>query len=64
MRLLGKQEVCELTDRSFQCLWNWMRAGKFPRALDLHGRPVWRASDIAAWIETLKQRRFKGDDDA
>jgi predicted DNA-binding transcriptional regulator AlpA len=61
LRLLDKAEVTRLVGRSFQCLWLWMQAGKFPRALDLHGRPVWRASDIAAWIEALPQRRFKGD---
>jgi predicted DNA-binding transcriptional regulator AlpA len=61
LRLLTKRDVCELVGRSYQCLWLWMRNGKFPRALDLHGRPVWRASDIKDWIAALPQRRFKGD---
>jgi predicted DNA-binding transcriptional regulator AlpA len=39
-----------------------MRSNRFPNALDLYGRPVWRAADIAQWIERLSQRRYKDPD--
>jgi predicted DNA-binding transcriptional regulator AlpA len=64
VRLLTKAEVLERVGRTFPTIWAWMRAGKFPRARDLGGRPAWVESEVEAWIAALPIRRFKGDDDA
>jgi predicted DNA-binding transcriptional regulator AlpA len=39
-RLLSKAEVIDRTGKSFVTIWTWMRAGKFPRDCDAHGRPA------------------------
>jgi prophage regulatory protein len=64
IRLLSKAEVLERVGRTFPTIWAWMRAGKFPRARDLGGRPAWLESEVEAWIAALPIRRFKGDDAA
>jgi predicted DNA-binding transcriptional regulator AlpA len=60
-RLLSKLEVVDRVGKSFVTIWQWMQDGKFPRARDAHGRPVWLASEIDAWMKQLPIRRFKGD---
>jgi predicted DNA-binding transcriptional regulator AlpA len=60
-RLLSKSEVCDRVGRTYPTIWAWMRAGKFPRARDLRGRPAWIAAKIEAWIAQLPLRRIKGD---
>jgi predicted DNA-binding transcriptional regulator AlpA len=62
-RLLSKAEIVELTGRSYPTLWAWMQAGKFPRARDLHGRPVWVQREIQAFLASLPIKRIKGDAD-
>jgi predicted DNA-binding transcriptional regulator AlpA len=63
-RFVDKAEVCDRVGRSFVTLWTWMQQGKFPRARDLHGRPVWIEAEIDAWMQALPVRRLKGDSDA
>jgi predicted DNA-binding transcriptional regulator AlpA len=63
-RLLSKAEVCDRVGRTFVTLWQWMQKGKFPRARDVHGRPMWIESEVDAWIGSLPMRRLKGDNDA
>jgi len=60
-RLLNKAEVITITGRSFPTLWDWMRRGKFPRARDANGHPVWLASEVNEWVKALPVRKFKGD---
>lgn len=33
-------------------LWRRVRAGTFPRPIDIGNRYVWRASDIQAWLDS------------
>jgi predicted DNA-binding transcriptional regulator AlpA len=64
-RLLGKEQICELTGRSFPTIWAWMRAGKFPRARVLAGRSsVWLQSEVNEWMKTLPLRPYRPDDAA
>jgi predicted DNA-binding transcriptional regulator AlpA len=60
-RVLNRRDVIELTGFSYVTLWKWMREGKFPRALDLNGHPVWRSQDIDRFLADLPIRKFKGD---
>jgi predicted DNA-binding transcriptional regulator AlpA len=60
-RLLDKAEVIAITGRSFVTLWDWMRRGKFPRARDANGHPVWLQSEVNEWVKALPVRKFKGD---
>jgi predicted DNA-binding transcriptional regulator AlpA len=50
-RLVGKDEILVRTNVSFPTIWMWMRAGKFPRAREVNGRPMWLESEVSAWIE-------------
>jgi predicted DNA-binding transcriptional regulator AlpA len=35
--------------------WSGIAAGKYPKAVRVYGRSLWRASDIAALLERLGQ---------
>jgi predicted DNA-binding transcriptional regulator AlpA len=63
-RLLSRLEVCERTGKTYPTIWAWMRAGKFPRARDLNGRPAWLESEINAWISSLPVKKFLGEHEA
>jgi predicted DNA-binding transcriptional regulator AlpA len=61
IRLLSKAEVVRKVGRSFPTIWRWMRDGRFPRALDLNGRPVWIEAVVDQAILALPIRELKGD---
>ena len=61
VRLLGKPEVIAIANASFPTIWEWMRAGKFPRARIVGGRSMWRSDDIDKWLAELPVRALKGD---
>ena len=64
MRVLSKTEVMDRVDATYSSIWDWMRAGKFPRARALGGKTVWIKSEIDAWIAALPKRPLKGDEEA
>jgi predicted DNA-binding transcriptional regulator AlpA len=49
----GPVPVLERVGRTFPTIWAWMRAGKFPRARDLGGRPAWIEREMDEWIASL-----------
>jgi len=63
-RLLLRAEVAELLGISVVSLWQWERSGRLPRALNLHGKPVWRSDVIEQFVASLPVRKLKGDADA
>ena len=62
LRLLSKREVLDIVGISYPTLWDWMRAGKFPRSREVGGRSMWRSDEIDEWIAALPVRKLKGDD--
>jgi predicted DNA-binding transcriptional regulator AlpA len=65
IRLLSRTEVAELLGVSYVCIWQWMRAGKFPLGRSIggygpHGRVFWIASEIEDWIQSRPKRIPKG----
>jgi predicted DNA-binding transcriptional regulator AlpA len=65
-RLLSKSEVLHITGASYQSIWKWMRAGKFPRSrIAGAGRDgsksVWLSTEIEEWLSQLPVRPLKGD---
>jgi|SRR6516162_531728 predicted DNA-binding transcriptional regulator AlpA len=62
-RLLSKEQVCELTGRSFPTIWSWMKRGMFPCARVLAGRSsVWLASEVQTWMRQLPLRNYRSDE--
>ena len=52
-RLLRRPEVEKLTGLSRASIYRLMRSGRFPASVKVSDTAVrWRASDIAAWIES------------
>jgi predicted DNA-binding transcriptional regulator AlpA len=62
--LLDHHQVVALVGFSYQTIWAWMRAGKFPRSR-AHGggscKSVWLRTEIEQWLANLPVRRLKGD---
>ena len=53
--ILRKPEVLKLTGISSSQLYRSIRAGKFPRPLQLGTQARgWRSSEISAWLASLK----------
>jgi predicted DNA-binding transcriptional regulator AlpA len=63
VRLLDKAEILAITNVTFPTIWAWMRASppKFPRALVVGGKSMWRSDEIDAWLAALPVRALKGD---
>jgi predicted DNA-binding transcriptional regulator AlpA len=64
VRLLDRTEILQITGKAFPTIWEWMRAGKFPRSRMTGGsksKSVWLSNEIDAWIAGLKVRPLKGD---
>src|SRR5262245_58581913 len=60
-RLLSASEVAELLGISRVSLWQWTVDGKFPKARDLNGHPVWRSNEVQQFLDRLPLRRTKAD---
>ncbi|MCW5686553.1 MAG: AlpA family phage regulatory protein [Pseudolabrys sp.] len=58
-RLLSRKEICAFLGVSYTTVWSWMRAGKFPRSIDLNGIPKWRESDVRRAVDACPERRLK-----
>jgi predicted DNA-binding transcriptional regulator AlpA len=61
-RLLDKAQVCAIANVSFPTLWQWMRAGQFPRSRVVGGKSMWLSTEVDAWMAALPLRPLKGDD--
>lgn len=62
VRLISKPEVCDRVGVTFPTIWKWMREGKFPRSRELGGKAAWIEAEVEAWIASLPERQYKGDD--
>lgn len=61
-KILPKAEVCDLVGVSYQSLWNWMRADKFPRSITVGpGKIGWYETEVAEWIAARPRTVLKGD---
>jgi predicted DNA-binding transcriptional regulator AlpA len=61
VRLMPKREVLAIAGCSYPTLWEWMRAGKFPRSREVVGKSMWLSTEVEQWITQLPRRRLKGD---
>jgi predicted DNA-binding transcriptional regulator AlpA len=54
-----RKEVAEIIDRTWPCIWQWIREGKFPKPHMHGGRPIWLKSDIDAYFASLPECIYK-----
>jgi predicted DNA-binding transcriptional regulator AlpA len=63
-RLLSKEEVLDITGCSYASIYHWMKAGRFPLAIELgarHGRSAkiaWHQHEIEEWIASRPRREL------
>lgn len=61
-RLLDRSEVLKLVPVSYPTLWEWMRTGRFPRALRIGEQKLaWREDEIRDWINSRPRQELKGE---
>ncbi len=61
-RLLRRRQVEEITGMSRSTIYKMMQSGEFPRPVRIGPSAVrWRASDIAAWVESRPVARGEFD---
>ena len=64
-RLLNRIEVLEIVPLSYPTIWLRMRAGTFPRSVQIgegqFGRVAWWESEIEEWLKTRPRTVLKGD---
>jgi predicted DNA-binding transcriptional regulator AlpA len=64
-KYLNKRDTLErIGGWTYQTVWQWMRAGKFPRSFLIGGRVFWLESEVLDWMETQLRQRLKGDEAA
>jgi len=60
-RLISKAEGMNIVGLSFPTIWEWMRLGKFPRSRVCGARVKWIEAEVIAWVNSLPERKLKGD---
>jgi predicted DNA-binding transcriptional regulator AlpA len=61
-KIISRRVLLERVPLSYAKIWMLMRAGKFPRPLEIDRRSVWVESEVQDWIDELSdRRRLKGD---
>jgi len=60
-RLLSRRQLLERVPLSYTSIWLRMRAGTFPRSVDMGGKPAWFEHEIDAWMASLPPMKFKGE---
>ena len=65
-KLLSKLEVMQLVGVSAPTLWQWMRAGRFPRSVrlqsnDRYGKCARHEEEVAEWIANRPRTVLLGD---
>ena len=64
VRLLSRVEVTDLIGISYVCLWQWIKAGRFPAGRSLgdgpRGSVRWDGDEVYAWIKSRARRMPKG----
>jgi predicted DNA-binding transcriptional regulator AlpA len=63
-RLIFKSELLRLIGVSYGSIFSWMRAGKFPLAIEIGpgGRSckiAWIRTEVEEWLATRPRRRMK-----
>jgi predicted DNA-binding transcriptional regulator AlpA len=58
-RLIDKNQLRERVPLSFPTIWTMMREGRFPAARIVGGKSMWLESEVAAWIASRPQRKYK-----
>jgi predicted DNA-binding transcriptional regulator AlpA len=59
VKFLSKAEVAELIGFTTVTVWKWICAGNFPRGLEVGGKTMWRADEIARWQNERPTARVK-----
>jgi prophage regulatory protein len=57
--LLSLNEVVEITHRSRATIYRDLRAGRFPRPIELGANAIaWKQSEIQAWLDSRPRRNY------
>ena len=54
-RLLSVQDVSHIVNRGRTSLYQMMKDGDFPKAVKVGASTRWLATDIEAWLQSLKE---------
>jgi predicted DNA-binding transcriptional regulator AlpA len=61
LQYVSKAEVLKLVPVTYVTVWNWMRAGTFPRSRKVGGKSMWLKHEISAWMLRQPFSTLKGD---
>jgi prophage regulatory protein len=57
---LSKAQVLAKIPVTGPTLWNWIRAGKFPKPRDISpNKTVWLATEVDEWIKSRPLRSYR-----
>ena len=63
-RLIDRKELKRLVPVCYPTIWKWMRAGSFPRAVNVGGKICWRESEVMHWIASRPVQPIKPIDES
>jgi len=60
-KLLSKPEVLARVGVTFPTIWAWMRAGEFPKPIQLPGnrRVAWLEDELDEWLKGRPRQIYK-----
>jgi predicted DNA-binding transcriptional regulator AlpA len=58
---MSKAEVVSRVKVTYVTIWNWMRAGTFPRSRKVGGKVMWFKHEIDAWMLGQPFSTLSGD---
>jgi predicted DNA-binding transcriptional regulator AlpA len=61
LQFMSKPEVLNRVKVTYVTVWNWMRAGEFPRARRVGGKVMWLKHEVDAWMQSRPFSTLKGD---
>jgi predicted DNA-binding transcriptional regulator AlpA len=61
LQYYSKAEVLRKIPVVYVTIWNWMRAGEFPRSRKVGGKVMWLKHEIDAWILSRPIATLMGD---
>jgi len=61
LRYISKAELLRLIPVSYVTIWNWMKAGAFPRSRKVGGKSMWLWHEVEAWMLSRPIATLQGD---
>ena len=61
LQFYSKAKILSMIPVTYVTVWNWMKAGTFPRARKVGGKVMWPRGEVDAWMQSRPFSTLSGD---